>query len=100
MSFALVQAFDFAVNVVSILDLVSSHQSGNAGGDVGVQALRVLRVLRIVRMANHNPAVRVLVASAAKSFTKAIGCYFMWGTVTFCFAILGNQLFWGIRQVR
>lgn len=87
--------FDFAVILSSILELTVS------GAGSGIEALRVLSVLkvfrtiRLVRRARH---LRLIVGALLRSVPHIVSSMLLLALFTFLFAVLGMQLFAGVRQ--
>uniref|UniRef100_A0A6Q2XZY1 Voltage-dependent N-type calcium channel subunit alpha n=1 Tax=Esox lucius TaxID=8010 RepID=A0A6Q2XZY1_ESOLU len=88
--------FDFGVIIGSIFEVIWA--AVKPGASFGISVLRALRLLRIFKVTKYWNSLRNLVVSLLNSMKSIISLLFLLFLFIVVFALLGMQLFGGMRR--
>jgi len=86
--------FDLLVVVSSIVELTL----GSASGLNALRAMRIIKVMRTIRLVRRARRLRLIISALIRSLPHIMSSVVLLSLFIFIFAVLGVQLFSGVRQ--
>ena len=86
--------FDFLVVVSSVVEV----SAGAGSGLNALRAMRIVKVLRTIRLIRRAKRLRLILSALIRSFPHIMSSVVLLSLFIFLFAVLGVQLFGGVRN--